>query len=291
MLRSLTQALPLLLAAVALLAPFSGCRKASGPAGPPPGMATQVIAIKAERAPITEALSLVGTVRANESVEIKAQIGGIAETIHFEEGQRVKKDAPLIEIDSDKLEASLAHAEANRRLAQSKFDRARDLAQTKAVSQQELDEARATFDASQANVELYKKQIADTKILAPFSGILGARMISPGQVISPQQMLTMLTDLDPVKVELNVPERFMSRAKEGQKVELTVAAFPGEKFVGEVYFIAPQLDAVNRTGLVKAKVANSDFRLKPGMFASLDLTLKVKEDAVVVPGGSLDAAR
>ena len=112
-------------------------------------------------------------------------------------------------------------------------------------------------------------------------------MISPGQVISPQQMLTMLTDLDPVKVQLNVPERFMSRAKEGQKVELTVAAFPGEKFVGEVYFIAPQLDAVNRTGLVKAKVANSDFRLKPGMFASLDLTLKVKEDAVVVPEAAL----
>jgi membrane fusion protein (multidrug efflux system) len=127
----------------------------------------------------------------------------------------------------------------------------------------------------------------DTRILAPFSGVIGARMISPGQVIAPQQMLTMIADLDPVKVELNVPERFMSRVANGQKIELTVAAFPAEKFVGEVYFIAPQLDPVNRTGLVKAKVANSDLRLKPGMFASLDLTLKVNDEAVVIPEAAL----
>ena len=100
-------------------------------------------------------------------------------------------------------------------------------------------------------------------------------------------MLTMIADLDPVKVELNVPERFISRVAEGQKIELMVAAFPGEKFVGEVYFIAPQLDPTNRTGLVKAKVANSNLRLKPGMFASLDLTLKVKDQAVVIPEAAL----
>ncbi len=193
----------------------------------------------------------------------------------------------MIDIDANKLAASLAQAEANRRLAQSKFDRARDLSQTRAVSQQELDEARATFDASTANVDLYRQQMKDTKILAPFAGVIGARMISPGQVIAPQQMLTMIADLDPVKVELNVPERDMSRVAEGQKIELTVVAFPGEKFVGELYFIAPQLDPINRTGLVKAKVANRDLRLKPGMFARIDLTLKVKEEAVVIPEAAL----
>lgn len=277
-----------LLKILLLLVAFGGCKKSGPPAGGAgPGMAIQVVAVKAERAPVTEALALVGTVRANESVDIKAQVAGLVETIDFEEGQRVEKGALLIELDTDKLQASLAQAEANKRLAESKFARARDLAQTRAVSQQELEEARATFDASQANVDLYKKQMKDMRIVAPFPGVVGARMISPGQVIAPQQMLTMIADLDPVKVELNVPERFVSRVEVGQKIELGVVAFPGEKFGGEVYFIAPQLDPVNRTGLVKAKVANPGLRLKPGMFASLDLTVKVKEDALVIPEAAL----
>lgn len=276
---------------VPLLVPLalacSGCKRQNAAGGPPPGMATQVVAVKAAREPVVESLSLVGTVRANEAVEIKAQLSGIVERIHFTEGQRVEKGAPLIDIDAGKIAASLAHAEAQLKLADSKFERAKELLQTKAVSQQELDEARALFDAGRANVELYRQQLRDTKILAPFAGIIGARMISPGQVIAPQQMLTSIADLDPVKVELNVPERFMSRAEAGQKIELSVAAFRGEKFTGEVYFIAPQIDPVNRTAMVKAQVGNSDLRLKPGMFASLDLTLKVKDDAVVIPEASL----
>lgn len=271
---------------VAFLLATTGCKKVGG-SSPPPGMATQVVAVKAERSAVADTLPLVGTIRANESVDIKSQVGGIVEKIHFEEGQRVAEGAPLIDIDANKLAASLAQSEANCRLAQSKFELARDLSQTRAVSLHELDEARATFDASSANVDLYRQQMKDTRILAPFSGVVGARMISPGQVIAPQQMLTMIADLDPVKVEFNVPERFISRVAEGQKIELIVAAFPGEKFVGEVYFIAPQLDSTNRAGLVKAKVANSDWRLKPGMFASLDLTLKIRDEAVVIPEAAL----
>ena len=165
---------------VAFLLATAGCKKVGG-SGPPPGMATQVVAVKAERSAVADTLPLVGTIRANESVDIKSQVGGMVEKIHFEEGQRVTEGAPLIDIDANKLAASLAQSEANCRLAQSKFDRARDLSQTRAVSQQELDEARATFDASSANVDLYRQQMKDTKILAPFSGVVGARMISPGR--------------------------------------------------------------------------------------------------------------
>ena len=84
-----------------------------------------------------------------------------------------------------------------------------------------------------------------------------------------------------------MPERFLAQAKVGQRFQISIAAFPGEKFDGEVYFIAPQVDPVNRTGTIKAKVANADLRLKPGMFASAELTLKVKEDAVVIPEAAL----
>ena len=273
--------------ACAVVFSFSGCKKKAAAGGPPPGFATQVIAVRAERQPVTESLALVGTVQANEAVEIKAQIGGIVEKIHFEEGQRVEEGALLFEIDSAKLAAQLAQAEAALRLSKSKYDRAVDLSQSKSMSQQELDEARASFDGAQASGELIRQQIKDTKIKAPFAGIMGARMVSPGQVVAPQQTLGSLVDLDPVKAEGQVPERFAGQLQTGQKFALKIAAFPNETFDGEVYFIAPQVDPINRTSLVKAKVPNPDLRLKPGMFASADVTLKVREEAVVIPEAAL----
>ena len=271
------------IALVLVFAFSAGCKRGGAGGGPPPGMATRVIAVPAERRSLNESVSLVGTVLANESVEIKAKVAGIAETIHFEEGQDVEQGQLLVEIDSGQIEANLAQAEANRDLAKSKFERASELAKSRALSAQELDEARASAEASSANVELFKQQLADSKIKAPFSGVLGARNVSPGQVVTVQQVLTTLADLQPVKVELAVPERLLAQAKEGQDVELSVAAYPDEKFKGEVYFISPQVDPLNRTGQVKARVPNEDRRLKPGMFASLDLTLRIKENAVLIP--------
>ena len=116
---------------------------------------------------------------------------------------------------------------------------------------------------------------------------MASRLVSRGQVVAAQQSLASLADVDPVKVEGSVPERFLSRAKTGQKFDFRVAAYPGEDFAGEVYFIAPQIDPVNRTGLIKARVPNPEGKLKPGMFATVDLTLKVREDAVVIPEAAL----
>jgi membrane fusion protein, multidrug efflux system len=272
---------------VLAIATFAGCKKRGGAGGPPPGFATQVVAVKAGHQPVTEALSIVGSVLANEAVDIKSEVGGTVEKIHFEEGQRVEAGALLVELDAGKVGASLAQAEANLNLAQLKWDRVQDLLKTRAVSQQEADEGRSGFDSATANVQLFREQLKDTQIRAPFAGVLGERMVSPGQVIAAEQKLTFLADIDPVKVEGSVPERFLSRVAVGQKFVFHVAAYPGEDFEGEVYFIAPQIDAANRTGLVKARVANPDGKLKPGMFATVDLALEVKKDAVVIPEAAL----
>ncbi len=271
---------------IVILSGLAGCKKPAA-SGPPGGFPTQVVAVEALREPLTESLSIVGTVQADEMVEIKAQIGGIVLKINFEEGQKVEAGQSLVEIDAGKIAAQLSQAEANLRLAQSKFERSKELALTRAVSVQELDESRAAFDGMRAAVELIKEQLKDTRIVAPFSGTMGARHVSPGQVIDRQVMLTSLVRLDPVKVEGNVPERYLGQLKLGQKFALTIAAFPNETFDGEVYFIAPQVDPVNRTTIVKARVANPDGRLKPGMFASAEVTLKVKEDALVIPEAAL----
>jgi membrane fusion protein (multidrug efflux system) len=141
----------------------------------------------------------------------------------------------------------------------------------------------ASFQAARAAYDLKKRQLKDARITAPFSGVVSSRRISPGQVIDKNTLLTILVDLDPVKVEFNVPERFVGQLKIGQKVVVKLAAYPGRSFEGEVYFIAPYVDEVLRSALLKAKIPNPNNELKPGMFAGLDLTLQIKEKAIVVP--------
>jgi membrane fusion protein (multidrug efflux system) len=274
------------LAILAIGGGFSACGKKPA-AGPPGGFATQVIAVKANREAITEQLRVVGTVLANETVDLKTEVDGRVTAIHFEEGQQVDEGQLLVELDSGTIEAMLAESEAIQRLAESKWKRAQDLLTNKTMSQQEADEARAQFDMTGAKVTQMRQQLRYMKIRAPFSAIVGARKISPGQVITKQTVMTTLNDIDPVKVEGNVPERFLSLAKVGAKFQISLAAFPNEKFEGELYFVAPQLDPVNRTALVKAKVPNADLRIKPGMFASADMTLRVREDSIVIPEAAL----
>ncbi|MEQ1862704.1 MAG: efflux RND transporter periplasmic adaptor subunit, partial [Chthoniobacteraceae bacterium] len=275
---------------IALLA-LGGCKKSAG--GPPGGFATQVVAVKAVREAVSEQLRVIGTVLANETVDLQAEADGRVTAIHFEEGQRVEVGQLLIEMDSSEVEARLSEAEASARLAQSKWDRTRELLANRTLSQEEADEAKAQFDMANARVAQIAKQLRDMKIKAPFSGIIGSRQISPGQVISRMnpgrgvQTIATLSDIDPVKVEGAVPERFLALAKVGAKLQLSIAAFPGEKFEGELYFVAPHIDPVNRTALVKARVPNADLRLKPGMFASADLSLRVKDDAIIIPEAAL----
>ena len=245
----------LILALPGLLLAACGKQQAGGP---PPDMAVKVRAADAKIQPVEEKISLVATISANEMIDVKSEMDGRVEKINFEEGQPVEKGQLLIMLDQHKVEASVAQAEANYKLAESQRARAEIMMQSKAISQQEYDQAISTFEANRATVELVKQQMKDSKIFAPFDGIASARLVSPGQVISKDTPLTTLVDLDPVKIEFSVPERFLGQLQVGQAIEFHVAAYPREEFKGEVYFIDPQVDTDTRTVLVKATQPNKE---------------------------------
>jgi membrane fusion protein (multidrug efflux system) len=190
-------------------------------------------------------------------------------------------------LDETKFAATVAEGEANFKLSQANFDRSQQLFRDKLISQQEFDQMSALYGVNRASLELKRRQLKDARIYAPFEGVLGARLVSPGQVISRNTLLTTLVDLDPLKLEVNVPERFLGQLRVGQTLEVAVVAFPGRKFAGEVYFIAAQVAPNTRTALVKARLANPKHELKPGMFASLGLTVRLRESAIVVPETAL----
>ena len=276
---------PILTLALVALASITGCKKPDADkAGPPPTMPpTQVVAVEARREAVAESLSLVGTLTANEWVEIKTELEGTVVEIGFDEGKAVTKGQLLFRLDETRLNTSLVEAEVNLKLSKVNFDRAQQLLRDKTISQQEFDQLASRFESMQAALAVKQRELKDTKIHAAFAGVMGARSVSTGQVIKKDTVLGVLVDLNPVKVEVSVPERFLSLLKLDQTIELRVAAFPGRTFTGLVYFIAPQVDTNTRTALVKAKIANADFALKPGMFANLDLTLQLRDAAVVVP--------
>lgn len=276
-----------LLAAVAF--GLSGCSPTSPTAGPasanrPP---TPVVAVEARRQPITESVSLVGTIAANEEIEVKAETDGIVQEILFEEGAVVEKGRLLLRLDETKLSAELADAEARLRLYEATFARSKELYRDQLISQQEYDQASSSFEVGKATVELRRRQLRDARVFAPFQGRTGSRSVSPGQVITRNTTITWLVDVDPVKVETYIPERFLSQTHVGQHVEFEVAAYPGQVFAGEIYFIAPRLDLATRTALIKARIPNPDGRLKAGMVANLELNLRIRDEAVVIPEAAL----
>jgi membrane fusion protein (multidrug efflux system) len=278
----------LVTSSVALAVGFvtTGCsKKAVG--APGEIFAVQVIAVEAKRQQVTESLSLIGSLAANEMVEIKAETEGIVQDILFGEGQRVEKGQLLIRLDETKIATALAEAESNFKLSQANFERAKQLFKGQLISQQEYDQVTASFDVNQAALNRRKRELKDTRICAPFAGIMGARIISPGQVIARDAVLSWLVDLDPIKVELNVPERFLSQVQVGQTLDLKVAAFPTNRFQGKVYFVAPSVDPNTRTTLVKAQIPNPRHELKPGMFANLELTVNVRENSIVIPEAAI----
>lgn len=268
------------------LLPATSCKRSvtNATTATPP---VQVVAVEARQQAVSETLSLPATIAANETVEIKPETDGIIQKINFSEGERVKQGQILVELDDSKLSAAVAEAEANLKLTQANFDRAKQLVRDKLISQQDYDQIAAAFSVNVAGLELKRRQLQDARVSAPFSGIVGARQVSPGQVISRSTTLTWLVDLDTVKVEVKVPEKYLRQLRVGQPMEFTVAAFPGETFRGEVYFISPQIDESTRTALVKARIANAESKLRGGMFASLELTLQLRASAIVIPEPAL----
>ena len=277
---------PLILVIAALCLSLAGCQKKSAKmAGSIPPV--RVIAIEVKRQPVSETVSLNGDIAPNESVEIKAESEGIVQEIPFDEGQKVEKGQLLLRLDESKWAASLSEAEAQFKLSQANFERAKQLLQDKLISQQEFDQTASFFEINRATVELKRRQLKDARIYAPFTGMVGARQVSPGQVITRDTTLTWLVDLDVVKVQVKVPEKYLRQLQIGRPLEFSVAAFPDEKFRGEVYFISPQIDEKTRTALAKARIPNPQGKLRGGMFASLNLTLQLRESAIVIPEPAL----
>ncbi|WP_170937129.1 MULTISPECIES: efflux RND transporter periplasmic adaptor subunit [Rhodomicrobium] len=248
---------------------------------------TAVEAAKVTVGPISERVTAVGSLSANESVIIRPEVAGRVVEIGFEEGRPVAKGAVLLKLDDSLNKAEVAEAAARLELAKRNHARIEELAAGRIATERQRDEARSSLDVGTATVELARVRLEKTRIVAPFDGFGGLRKVSVGDYVTIGQDMFTLVDIDPIKVDFRISEKFLSAARTGQAIEIGVDAFPGRSFKGEVYAIDPSVDAAGRSVVLRARVDNKDLVLRPGLFARVTLIMELKPNALSVPEQAL----
>jgi len=252
---------------------------ASAP-GPPEKL--RVTAHRVQPVHLEERLQTTGTIRANEEVELVSEISGTIAAIHFEEGSRVSRGQLLLEIDDSELTAERQRALYRLDLAKRAEARQQQLLDDGVISSERYDVARGELNVLRAELQLIEAQLEKTEIRAPFGGVIGLRWVSPGAYLSSQTTIAVLRDLDPVKVEYSVPERYASLVEAGDEITFTIEG-NDHTFEGVVYAVEPGVDPDSRSLRMRARSANPEGLLRPGTFANIDLAVRSVADALAVP--------
>lgn len=247
---------------------------------PPP---TTVSAAPAKSETWPPLLPAIGTFRAVQGIEIAPEVDGIVTALHFDSGEETETGALLVELDDLVERSDLKAAEAELKKTSLDLARQEELLARGNTSQASFDAALLQRDTAAASVARIKAVIDQKRIVAPFAGRLGIRMVSLGQYVTAGQNLVALEQLDPIFVDFPTPEQNIDRVRIGQTVRIKVDAFPDRVFEGKVTSLDAKVNQETRTILVRGEVPNGDRALLPGMFADVTVVAGAARDVVTVP--------
>jgi membrane fusion protein (multidrug efflux system) len=277
----------------ALLLAFAGCGGEETDAAP---VGRPVTLHPVQAIDVVDRIEATGQLIAKQQARIAAEVGGRITEIHLDEGEPAAAEAAVLSIDPERrrLErkrsrAQLDQSRASLREQERESERIKELHERNVASQSRLDQAetqltlaRSRLLAAQADLGVVERSLRDANVTAPFSGLISERFVSRGEYVTPGQQLFELVSLDPILVEFSVTEVDSGRVAAGQLVELRMAPFPDETFGAYVTFVAPKIDVATRTLRVKAELENPEGRLRPGLFARVDLGVATRHDVPVV---------
>lgn len=265
--------------------PTDGSEDATRRTSAPP-----VVVANAVRAPLADTLVALGTVLANESVDITPNRADHITAIHFRDGQSVELGQLLFEMNAAEERAELDAAKATLDEANRNLERATELHGEELVSDSELDDAKTAVASATARVTALEAAIADREVRAPFCGVLGLRHVSVGAYVQPSTLVTTLDDLSVVKLDFTIPETWLRHVSTEMSVVARSDAWPSVVFRGQVATIDTRIDPDTRSVTVRAMLPNPDTRLRPGMLLKVAVergeapVLQVPEEAVIPIG-------
>lgn len=284
-----------------------------GGGGPRLPMTVELAAVK--RGDMSESISVVGNLIGAATIEAVPKVAGRLETVNVRLGDRVSRGQRLAKVEDreileqvkqaqasfDVSAATIRQREADLKLAQTNLDRSRSLYERQLIPRQTFDDTDARYQAAVASLDLARAQYAqaqarldelkinlsNTTITSPVGGFIGRRTLDPGAWVTPNTPFLSVVDIGVVRLVANVVEKDLRRIGQGMKADVTVDAFPGERFDGRIAHVAPVLDPATRTAQIEVEVQNSTFRLKPGMYAKVDFVVERRDNTLVVPANAV----
>ncbi len=285
--------LTLVAGAAALASSTLGCHtsEAKAQTAPKPEPTIKVTSAAVTLRTVPRTLGVTGSLSANRESNVAATVAGRVVAVHGERGEVVEQGALLARLDA--RDAALQRAEADAhvngaRIAQESANRdctrAEQLLQNRVISQAEYDRTRASCDAAAfsqaANVarkRLAERALGDSAVRAPFAGVVAERVVEDGEFVMPGQTVARLVEINPLRLELSIPESAAGIVHRGSPVSFMVAAFPGQPFAGVVAHLGPVVRQAGRDFVVEALVDNAAGKLRPGMFATAELELGTRQ--------------
>jgi membrane fusion protein (multidrug efflux system) len=261
---------------------------ASAPAPAPAGAGgpqrpVSVEVAKAETAKLVDETQSVGSLRSNQGVMLRPEVGGRVSQVLFKDGQRVKKGQVLVQFDDQLPVAQLMQAKAELSIANANHTRNKELVAQNFISKRSLDESEAALQVAEAKLSLAQATLQRLKVLAPFDGVAGLRQINVGDYLKDGADMVNIEDIDAVLLDFRLAENFQTKIKPGQKAQVSFDALPGKKFTAVVQAIDPLIDANGRSIGVRGCIDNRQMQLRPGMFARVSAVFGERENALVIP--------
>lgn len=232
---------------------------------------------------LTREVTVVGSLRSNESVTIRPEIAGRIARLDFKEGQRVNKGTLLLVLDDAVYRAEMAQAQASLDRSQRLRNSGKKLFADNYISNTEMDALATAVKVDESAVALAQARLNKTRLTAPFDGVLGLRQVSVGDYLNPGQDIVNIEDITPIKLDFRVPESYLSELAVGQPLAVHVDAYADQSFSGSVIAIDPLISAEDRSIAVRGEIKNDDLHLRPGLFARVRLVLSERADAITVP--------
>jgi membrane fusion protein (multidrug efflux system) len=266
----------------------AGQKTDAKPAAPPAAQAAKpmglpVRAVPVEVGKVSDEVTAVGSLLAEESVIIRPEIDGRIVGLHFQEGQAVTAGTRLVSIENSEFDAQAAAVRADLRTEEQRLSRTRELHQQNFISKDALDVQLGAVDRLKAHLAEAESRVAKSVIRAPFSGTVGLRMVSPGAYVKAGADIVRLESIGTIKADFRIPELYMSKLGSNQEIVVRLDAYPGEEFRGRIYAVEPVVDEQTRTILMRARIPNKGNKLKPGMFVRVAVTLANRPNAIIVP--------
>jgi len=280
-----------------------------GGGGPRAPMTVEMAAVKT--GDVAAHLTVVGNLIGLQTVDVAPRTNGRLLSVSVQMGDPVRRGQVMAKIEDREIVEQVSQAEASQqvskatirareadlKVAQVNFDRSKNLFERQLLAKQALDDAEAKFLAAEAQIDLSKAQLAqaearlqelkinlqNTIVTSPVDGFVGKRNVDPGAMVSQNTPIASVVDISRLKMVVNVVEKDIRLVTVGDRGDVDVDAYPGEKFDGRIARVAPVLDPATRTATIEIEIANTDKRLKPGMYARVSLTVEERKGTLVAP--------